>query len=65
MAAVTIVALDFALIPAYGPHGAAAAMVITTASGALATHWLLVRHVLNEQHGVLQDFLDASARRRL
>lgn len=56
ISAALIVALDVALIPHYGPTGAAVAMVITTALWEVMTHWLLVKYVLAPRHGLLSVF---------
>jgi O-antigen/teichoic acid export membrane protein len=54
--AALIVALDFALIPHFGPRGAAVAMVVTTLLWEFTIHWLLTKHVLAPGHGLLRVF---------
>ena len=54
--AALIVALDIALIPHFGPRGAAVAMVITTALWEFAIHLLLAKHVLAPRHGLFSVF---------
>jgi len=56
MAAVMIVALDFALIPFFGTLGAAAAMVITTTLWEVWMHWLLVKHLLAPRNALVKTF---------
>ncbi|MBI5871143.1 MAG: flippase [Actinobacteria bacterium] len=56
MSAITIVALDFALIPFFGTLGAAAAMVITTTLWEAWMHWLLVKHLLAPRNAMVKTF---------
>lgn len=56
MAAVLVVVLDLALIPFFGPIGAAIAMVATTAVWLVQTHWLMKKHLLAPVHGLRRTF---------
>lgn len=55
-AAVMIVAMDLALIPRYGPRGAAVAMVVTTALWSALTYILLSKYVFAAQHRLYRTF---------
>lgn len=56
IAAITIVAMDFALIPFFGNRGAAAAMVITTVIWEAMLHRLMARHLLEKRLALVRTF---------